>query len=108
MSDYNVSSMASGGFQAPGLGFNVPTAQLALAGLGTIGDLWAAFQGMNLAKKQFNFQKDFANTNLANQIKSYNTALADRARTRAFTEGTGQTYADSYYNSNKLDQHKVG
>ncbi|QWY83522.1 putative structural protein [Rhizobium phage RHph_X2_28B] len=71
-------------------------------GLSTIGNLWNAFQAQKLAREQFNFQKNFANKNLANQIQSYNTALEDRARSRGFTEGQSQEQIDSYVDKNRL------
>lgn len=85
-----------------GLGFNLDTAKLALAGLGTIGSLWSAFQQNKLAKKQFAFTKDITNTNLANQIKSYNTTLEDRARSRAAMEGQSTAQMQEYVNKNRL------
>ncbi len=83
-------------------GFNADSLKLLLGGLQTIGNLYGAFQANKLARETFNFQKDFANTNLANQIKSYNTALSDRANTRAFTEGRSAESAQSYIDENKL------
>lgn len=94
----------AGQVPATNLGLNVPTAQMALSGLGTIGNLWAGFQAAKLAKQQFNFQKDFANANLANQIKSYNTALYDRARSRAAMEGQSSGQMQSYVNANSLSR----
>lgn len=76
--------------------------QLGLSGLGTLGSLYTAFGGLNLAKDQFNFQKQFAEKNLTNQTKSYNTALSDKANARYFTEGKPQSEADSYIAANKL------
>lgn len=70
-----------------GLGANMGTAQLALGGLNTLGNLWGAFQAQNLARKQFDFTKETTNANLNNQIKSYNTALNDRIESRAVTQG---------------------
>ena len=75
-----------------GLGANLGTLNMGLSGLETIGKLWAAFESQKLAKQQFGFQKEFANTNLNNQIRSYNTALTDRANTRAIVNG--QSAAD--------------
>jgi hypothetical protein len=84
-----------------GFGMNIGTANLALAGLNTIGNLWAAFEARKLAKEQFNFTKSVTNTNLANSIASYNTALSDRARSRGFTEGQSQAQIDKYIADNR-------
>ena len=78
-------------------------ASMALGGLETIGNLFMAFQANKLAKKQFRFQRDFANANLANSIKSYNTALEDRIRSRSFTEGRPSGYADEYIARNRME-----
>lgn len=75
-----------------GLGMNVGTGQLALGGLSALASLWGSSTQNKLAKDQFNFQKDFATTNLANQTKSYNTALEDRLTTRGAVEGRSAQY----------------
>ena len=93
---------AVGGIGGSGLGWNLNTAQLALGGLQTIGNLWQAWEANKLAKEQFKFQKDFANENLANQIQSYNTTLEDRTRARSFTEGGSAEDAQAYIDKNKL------
>lgn len=67
----------------------------------SIGKLWNAFQMSKLAKDQFNFTRDITNTNLANQIQSYNTALEDRARSRAVAEGQTDAQRDAYIEANK-------
>lgn len=92
------------GVTTPGSGFglNLDTAKLALSGLGTIGNLWAAFQAQKLAKKQFDFTKWITETNLANQVQSYNTTLEDRGRSRAFAEGQSAADAQSYIDKNRL------
>lgn len=93
---------APGGGMGGGLGFNMGTAQMAMSGLQTIGNLWSAFQANKLAKKAFNFQRDFANTNLRNQTQTYNTALEDRGANRAFVTGMSPEMARAYLDKNRL------
>lgn len=87
-----------------GLGFNVGTGQLLLGGLQTIGSLWNAFESRKLAKEQLAFTKEITNANLNNQIKAYNTTLADRGRSRAYTEGQDSATAQAYIDNNKLSR----
>lgn len=91
----------AGGMVSQGLG-TMDIAKLGLSGLGTLGNLWGAFQSAGLAKKQFNFTKDITEKNLANQIATYNTALSDRARSRAAVEGQTDTERQSYIDANSL------
>ena len=84
------------------LGLNIPTFQLGLGGLNALGNIYGALQANKLAKNQFSFAKDGTNTNLNNQIKSYNTALEDRARSRAVAENRDQSTADAYIAANRL------
>ena len=93
---------ATGGYQPLEFGMNIPTFQLGLQGLGTLGSLWGTSQSNKLARDSFNFQKGFAERNLANQIKSYNTALTDRATTRGFVQGDSKDKTQQYINDNKL------
>jgi hypothetical protein len=85
-----------------GFGFNANTLNFGLGALSTIGNLYGAFQANKLAKDQFNFQKQFAQDNLANQIKSYNTTLSDRARSRGVVEGQTQDQVNQYIDQNSL------
>jgi hypothetical protein len=87
-----------------GLGMNVPTFQLGLGALGSLANIYGGFQANKLAKDQLSFTKDITNTNLNNQVKSYNTALEDRARSRAVAEGRDQSSADAYIEKNKLSR----
>ena len=73
-----------------------------LGGIGTIGGLYASFKQLGLANKQFDFQRNFSNANMANQVQSYNTALGDRERSRAVVEGQSPAQAQSYIDANKL------
>jgi hypothetical protein len=86
------------------LGFNLGTAQAALGGLQTIGNMWMAFQANKQAKKQFKFAKQMTRINLANQIQAYNTALADRARSRSVMESQTPEQTQAYFDSNALQQ----
>lgn len=109
--DWSGNSAVRPGAAAPGgmggLGFNMDTAKLALGGLQTIGSLWQAWEANKLAKDQFKFQKDFANTNLANSIQSYNTTLEDRGRTRAFAESQDPAMAQAYLDKNRLPARSI-
>lgn len=87
-----------------GLGMNLGTGSLALQGLGSLAGLWGSLQSNKLAKEQFKFQKDFANTNLNNQIKSYNTALSDRLSSRGVAEGRTDEYTQDKINQNRLSR----
>lgn len=73
----------SRGGAGSGLGFNIPTAQLGLQGLGTLTGLYTGLKSLGMAKDQFNFQKEIANTNLNNSMSTFNNSLEDRLRTRA-------------------------
>lgn len=90
------------GQQQLGFGWNMPTLQLGVQGLGTLGNLWGAWQGQKLAKDQLNFTKKYAQANLANQTKSYNTALSDRATSRGVMEGWTPAQTQGYIDKNKL------
>lgn len=90
-----------------GLGFNMDTGKLILGGLQTIGSLWQAWEANKLARDQFKFSKDFANTNLANQIRSYNTQVEDIGRSRAFTESQSVEEAAAWLKANRLPSAKI-
>ncbi len=93
-----------GGGAGSGLGWNLGTANLALNGLGTIAGIFGGLKSLSLANKQFKLQKEFGNINLNNQIKSYNTALMDRSRSRAKVEGQDPSVAAAYVSSNSLSR----
>ena len=105
-------ALTAPGVQAPGttagtpLGMNLGTANLVLGGIGTLGNLWASYQAQKLAKEQFNFQKGVTNTNLANQIQSYNTSLIDRINARSFMQGDSQETTDAYIAANLLKDER--
>ncbi|WP_421991627.1 hypothetical protein [Roseococcus sp.] len=87
-----------------GFGLNVPTAQLALGGLGTLSNLWNGFQANSLARDQLGFMKTIGNANLNNQIKTLNTRLEDRAKSRGVAEGQSQGQIDDYIARNRLSR----
>lgn len=84
------------GFFQPGGG-----ASLALGAIQTLGSLWNSFQQNKMAKKSFALQERAFETNLANQTKTYNTALEDRINARYATEGRSGEAA-GYIERNKL------
>lgn len=96
----NISSGSNGG--ESGLGFNVGTGNLVLGGIAAIGNIWNAWEANKLAKEQFAYKKDVTEANMANQIKSYNTTLEDRIRSRSAMESTSQASANRYMESHKL------
>ena len=109
------------GFQAPGnnsvlgknyggagtgLDWNVETLGLGIQGLAAIGGLYNASKYNKLAKEQFNFAKEVTNTNLNNQIKTFNTTMEDRARARARLDGREDTeaYTKDYMDKNRISR----
>lgn len=70
--------------------------------LGTLGGLYGSFQQLGLAKDALNFQKDTYRENMTNQKKSYNTAVRDRADSRAAGLGWSDAQRDEYVNRNRL------
>lgn len=100
---FNLSGDGTSGL-ADSLGMNIPTFQLGLGALGSLAGIYSGFQANKLAKDQLSFTKNITNTNLNNQIKSYNTALEDRARSRATAENRDQSTADEYIAANRLSR----
>lgn len=84
------------------LGQNATPLKDATSILGGLSQIWGGFQAAKAAKDQLNFAKTSFNTNLANQIKSYNTALEDRLRARASATGTTEQEIQSQISANKL------
>lgn len=98
---------STGSTSGSGFGFNAGTANLVLGGIQMIGNLWQAWEANKLAKQQFAASKGFANANLANQIQSYNTTLADRSRARTFTEGGTAADSANYIAENSLEKKQI-
>ena len=89
-----------------GLGWNAETLGVGIQGLAAIGGLYNAFQANKLAKEQFNFTKEVTNTNLNNQIKTFNTTMEDRARARARLDGRedAEAYTKDYMDKNRISR----
>lgn len=96
--------LGAGGGGGSGLGWNMNTAQLGLGALQSLGGLFNAFQSNKLARDQFRFTRDFANTNLNNSIQTYNTQLSDRANARAKVQGDSDAERDAYIAENRLSR----
>ena len=85
------------------ISWNLGTLNTGFKGLATLGSLWGAFQGNKLARKQLALATDAYNTNLTNSIKSYNTQLEDRIRSRyVYDDKAGQAEATRQIEANKL------
>jgi len=80
-------------FMNEGGGFNMDSIGSIASTIGDFGKLYMGYQANKLAKETLNFQKNSYNTNLTNQISSYNTALEDRARGRTSTPNSAETEA---------------
>lgn len=70
--------------------------------VGSLGGIYSGIQQLNLAKKAFKFQKSMAEKNYANTVKSYNTALTDRATSRGVMQSESPDQVNNYINENKL------
>ena len=74
----------------------------ALKGVTSVGSMIAAFQQNKLAKEQLQYAKDVFQTNLTNQLASYNTGITDRAYARSAQNNSGDAAAESYIAANRL------
>ena len=88
-----------------GFGMNMNTFNSAVGGLASLGQLWQGFQANKMAQDQWKTQKSVLNTNMMNQIKSYNNSLRDRLDSRAKMEGRDQASADRQYEERKAQRH---
>lgn len=83
---------------------NVSYDGLAIPGVQALGGLaqsWLGFQNLNLAKDQFNFQKQAFNDQYNQQVQQYNTMIADRANSRL---GFSEEDAANYIANNSLKE----
>lgn len=91
--------------QNSGFGMNMNTFNSAIGGLSSLAQLWQGFQANKLAQDQWKTQKSVLNTNMMNQIQSYNNSLKDRLDTRAKMEGRDQASADTQYQERKAKRY---
>ena len=99
---FGIGDDSSGSNNNTDLGFNIPTFKLGLDALASLAGMYNSWNMNKLAKQQFNLQKDVLNTNLNNQIKSYNNSLADQLRSRAAMETGDANAYDSLIEERKL------
>ena len=71
-------------------------------GLGSLGQIFTAMQGVKLAREQLNFSKQAYETNLRNTTKNYNTSLEDRINARYHTEGRSADDVSAYLSKHSL------
>lgn len=76
--------------------------------LGDLASIYLGFQANKLAKRELNTQVGFANANLENTVKSYNTRLADIRRARGHTEGASSADVEAGITANSLDFKRIG
>lgn len=102
-SDFNFGSGLGGQKQKQGtspgwMGY----ANFGLSALGTLGGLYNAYQGNKLARDQLNHVRNMDNTNLANQIRSYNRTLESRSREAGRLRGDTDEQINQYIEENKM------
>lgn len=87
-----------------GFGWNIGTGQLAISGLSTLGQLWTAWNAVDLANKNYNLTKATSQANLNNQVTTYNNNLEDRISSRYAAENKTSADASAYIDSHKLSK----
>ena len=78
--------------------------KLGIAGVGTVGNLWSAWQANQLGKEQLALATKAFDTNLNNSISQYNTSLEDRIRARASVTGMSDQAVNDYITKNSLSR----
>lgn len=71
-------------------------------GIGSLGQLYMGGQQLGLARDTFNQTRDAYNQNMANQTKTYNTALEDRIRGRSSNYSGKEEDVQGYLTNNRL------
>lgn len=86
-------------------GLNMNTFSNIVGGLSSLGQLWQGYQANRLARDQWRTQKSVLNTNMMNQIQSYNNSLRDRLNSRAKMEGRDQESADREFEERQVRRY---
>lgn len=73
-----------------------------ISAFSSLANAWQAYEANKLAKKQFALQKEAYQTNLANQIKAYNTTLAGRRESTAGFRGETAAQTADYVKKHSL------
>ena len=76
-----------------------------MQGIGAVASIWGAVQQNKIARRQMNLAEESYNTNMDNTIKTYNTAMEDRARARYRMEGRDEQ-ADDYIERSRLSRSR--
>lgn len=103
-----VGEQAPGMFGIEGLGANLETLKLGVGGLASLGNFWSAMEQQKMAKAQFSHQRGILDTNLANSIRSYNTQIEDKYRSRAVVEGQSDAERDANIERNRARDERKG
>lgn len=72
-------------------------------GIGAVGNIGLGAIALWQAQNQFNFQKEFAEKNYANSLKSYNQNLENKIKNRASYMGKSAAEGEAEYQSKKLN-----
>lgn len=75
--------------------------------LGDLAQIYLGFQQQKQAKREFRAQMGFANANLENTVKSYNTRLADIYTARGYTQGNDQAATQQAITANSLNFQRI-
>lgn len=89
---------AAGGGLAGAMG----PASAVMGGVQSLFNMWQGFKAQKLARKQYKWNKQVTKQNLLNQMKTYNTHLADISRGRAVMEGQTPEEAAAWVAANSL------
>lgn len=82
--------------------FNWGAVGSAAQAIGGLGQLYLGFQANKQAKEQFQYMKSVTERNMSNQIKDFNKAVEDQARTRGVQNNADPSVAKEYVKKHSL------